>query len=64
MLLLSVEHITVCIVVYGEKFQSLTMTLTFIGQCPMSRSELYYNVLKFQVNSHTHTHIGEYSIVL
>ena len=27
---------TVCIVVNGKKFQSQTVTLTLIGQCPMS----------------------------
>ena len=33
---------TVCIVVNGEKFQSHAMTLTLIGQCPMSNlSELF-----------------------
>ena len=30
--------LTVCIVVNGEKFQSHTVTLTLIGQCPMSNS--------------------------
>ena len=30
--------LTVCIVVNGEKFQSHAMTLTLIGQCPMSNS--------------------------
>ena len=29
---------TVCIVVNGEKFQSHAVTLTLIGQCPMSNS--------------------------
>ena len=29
---------TVCIVVNGEKFQSQAVTLTLIGQCPMSNS--------------------------
>ena len=28
----------VCIVVNGEKFQSHAMTLTLIGQCPISNS--------------------------
>ena len=30
--------LTVCIVVNGEKFQSHAVTLTLIGQCPMSNS--------------------------
>ena len=30
--------LTVCIVVNGEKFQSHALTLTLIGQCPMSNS--------------------------
>ena len=29
---------TVCIVVNGEKFQCHAVTLTLIGQCPMSNS--------------------------
>ena len=29
---------TVCIAVNGKKFQSQTVTLTLIGQCPMSNS--------------------------
>ena len=34
--------LTVCIVVNGEKFQSHDVTLTLIGQCPMSNlSELF-----------------------
>ena len=35
---------TICIVVNGEKFQSHAVTLTLIGQCPMSNSsELFSN---------------------
>ena len=34
--------LTFCIVVNGEKFQSHAVTLTLIGQCPMSNlSELF-----------------------
>ena len=37
-----IYDLTVCIVVNGEKFQSHAMTLTLIGQCPMSNlSELF-----------------------
>ena len=33
--------LTVCIVINGEKFRSHAVTLTLIGQCPMSNSELF-----------------------
>ena len=39
--------LTVCIVVKGEKFQSHAVTLTLIGQCPMSNSsKLFSNTTK------------------
>ena len=48
------SDIEVSIVVNGEKFQSHTVTLTLIGQCPMSNSSelflVYYNMLMFQVD--------------
>ena len=33
-----IEDVTVCIVVNGEKFQSHAVTVTLIGQSPMSNS--------------------------
>ena len=33
-----IYDLTVCIVVNGEKFRSHSVTLTLIGQCPMSNS--------------------------
>ena len=33
-----IKDLTVCILVNGEKFQSHAVTLTLIGQCPMSNS--------------------------
>ena len=61
---------TVCIVVNGEKFQSHAVTLTLIGQCPMSNlSELFHiqqyvqvsnglnhYFLCYRVHRHTDTH--------
>ena len=60
--------LTVCIVVNGEKFQSHAVTLTLIGQCPMSNSsELFsYATISFKwieplffelscTQTHTHT---------
>ena len=43
---------TVCTVLNGEKFQSHTVTLTLIGQCPMSNSSELFHILQYvQVSS-------------
>ena len=60
--------LTVCIVVNGEKFQSHAVTLTLIGQCPMSNSSELFSYtticssfksieplfLSYHVHRHTH----------
>ena len=62
-----IKDLTVCIVVNGEKCQSHAVTLTLIGQCPMSNSSELFSLLQYvQVSSgfnqflsyhvHTHTH--------
>ena len=63
-----IDDLTVCIVLNGEKFQSHTVTLTLIIQCPMSNCPSYFQILQHvQVSSglnhyflscrvHRHTH--------
>ena len=66
-----IKNLTVCIVVNGEKFQSHAVTLTLIGQCPMSNSSESFSYtttwssfkwikpLLFELSStqsHRHTH--------
>ena len=74
-----IKDLTVCIVVNGEKFQSHAVTLTLIGQCPMSNSSKLFHILQYVqvssglnhyflsycVHTHTDTHTDghEYSIV-
>ena len=62
------KDLIVCIVVNGEKFQSPTMTLTLIRQCPLSNlSEIFSYTTKYpnfmfrdclllsdRANTHTH----------
>ena len=61
--------LTVCIAVNGEKFQSHTVTLTFVRQCPISYlSKIFHNYttmysnfmfldqLLFKLSCKTHTH--------
>ena len=59
----------ICIVVNGEKFQSHAVTLTLIGQCPMSKSSKLFSYtticssfksieplfFSYRVHRHTHT---------
>ena len=68
---------TVCIRVNREKFQTHAMTLSLIGQCPMSKSckifpytTVYFELSCTKTHTHTQTHTRthtdrhEYSIYL